>query len=155
MRFRKLRIAFSALCGLAAVSLVVLWAGSDSRIYRITWHYNRAEALQVGSCAGLVELRTFKDSPIPVPPSANHTGREFMCEWFESMRLINGKMRWWFESPSPVSHFDFEIPHWFLIMIFCGLATMPWLRFRFTLRTLLIATTLIAAVLGLIVWTAR
>ena len=28
----------------------------------------------------------------------------------------------------------------------------PWLRWRFSLRTLLIATTLVAVVLGLIVW---
>ena len=35
----------------------------------------------------------------------------------------------------------------------CGVA--PWLRWRFSLRTLLIATTLVAVVLGLIVWSVR
>src|SRR5262245_12610945 len=33
-----------------------------------------------------------------------------------------------------------------------GSALAPWLRWRFTLRPLLIATTLVAVVLGLIVW---
>ena len=32
---------------------------------------------------------------------------------------------------------------------------LPWVRYRFTLRTLLIATTLVAVVLGLILWAAR
>jgi len=34
-------------------------------------------------------------------------------------------------------------------------ATVPWLKPSFSLRTLLIATTLVAVVLGLIVWAAR
>jgi hypothetical protein len=32
------------------------------------------------------------------------------------------------------------------------LAFVPWLRWRFSLRTLQIATTLVAVALGLIVW---
>jgi hypothetical protein len=39
-----------------------------------------------------------------------------------------------------------------------GLATIPWLRqlrFRFSLRTLLFASTLVAVALGLIVWASR
>jgi len=33
-------------------------------------------------------------------------------------------------------------------------ATFPWLIYRFSLRTLLIATTLLAVLLGMIVYTA-
>lgn len=32
------------------------------------------------------------------------------------------------------------------------LAALPWIRWNFSLRTLLIATTVIAALLGLVVW---
>ncbi len=43
-----------------------------------------------------------------------------------------------------------------MLTVICGaLATAPWLRFRFSLRTLLIATTLVAVVLGLIVAVLR
>lgn len=39
-----------------------------------------------------------------------------------------------------------------LVMLVGALAALPWLSWRYSLRTLLIATTLIAVVLGLIVW---
>jgi hypothetical protein len=44
------------------------------------------------------------------------------------------------------------VPHWFLVMIFAGLAAVPWiakLKRQFSLRTLLITTTLIAVALGI------
>ena len=47
------------------------------------------------------------------------------------------------------------IPHWSLVVTFFTFAAVPWTRqfsLRFSLRTLLIATTLIAIVLGTIVW---
>ena len=49
------------------------------------------------------------------------------------------------------------LPHWFDITVSSDflIAAAPWLRWRFSLRTLLIATTLVAVVLGLIVWAAR
>jgi len=53
--------------------------------------------------------------------------------------------------------FTIQIPPWFAVRGREFLAAMPWLPFwwRFDLRTLLIATTLIAVVLGLIVSAAR
>ena len=53
------------------------------------------------------------------------------------------------------------IPHWFPAVIFASLATIPWLfywsrlQFKFSLRTLLIVTTLVAMILGLGAWLAR
>jgi hypothetical protein len=41
-------------------------------------------------------------------------------------------------------------PHWFAVVVFATLATVPWIQ-RFSLRTLLIATTLIAVGLGVVV----
>jgi hypothetical protein len=53
--------------------------------------------------------------------------------------------------------YDIIVPHGLGAMVFAMLATAPWIRWssRFSLRTLLIATTLVALVLGLIVWAAR
>jgi hypothetical protein len=39
---------------------------------------------------------------------------------------------------------------WYLVVLFVTLGAVPWLPRRFSLRTLLIATTLVAVVLGLI-----
>jgi hypothetical protein len=43
---------------------------------------------------------------------------------------------------------------WILVLIAVGLSAAPWIRRTFSLRTLLIATTLIAVVLGLVVWSS-
>jgi|tagenome__1003787_1003787.scaffolds.fasta_scaffold20707841_3 hypothetical protein len=48
-----------------------------------------------------------------------------------------------------------DFPHWFLVALLAAFSAIPWVRWRFSLRTLLIATTLVAVVLGLIVWSIR
>jgi hypothetical protein len=49
------------------------------------------------------------------------------------------------------------MPTWFPVTVAAILAVTPWIRSskRFGLRTLLIATTLVALVLGIIVWKSR
>jgi hypothetical protein len=53
--------------------------------------------------------------------------------------------------------FGIFIPDWLVLAIFIALGTAPWIPWskRFTLRTLLIATTLVAVVLGLVMWAAN
>jgi hypothetical protein len=51
--------------------------------------------------------------------------------------------------------FAFAIPFWFLAPLSGAGAVLPWIRWRFSLRILLIATTLIAVVLGPIVYAIR
>jgi hypothetical protein len=46
-------------------------------------------------------------------------------------------------------------PVWFASLLAIAAGATPWLRWRFSLRTLLIATTLVAVGLGLIVFAAR
>lgn len=52
------------------------------------------------------------------------------------------------------------IPHWFLVLLFTTTASipwipwLPWLRWRFSLRTLLIAITVVAMILGLIAYSS-
>jgi hypothetical protein len=47
------------------------------------------------------------------------------------------------------------VPHSFGVLIFASLASLPWMRWRFSLRTLFIATTFLAVVLGMIAWLDR
>jgi len=50
------------------------------------------------------------------------------------------------------------LPNWFVVLVFASLAAFPWIRWirvHYSLRTLLIATTLLAVALGLAVWAAR
>ena len=53
-----------------------------------------------------------------------------------------------------------QFPFWFAVVQTTLLMLLPWLSLlpfssRFSLRTMLIATTLLAVVLGLMVWTIR
>jgi hypothetical protein len=43
------------------------------------------------------------------------------------------------------------VPYWFAVAVLCLISAVPWLPRRFSLRTLLIATTLVAVVLGVVV----
>jgi hypothetical protein len=47
------------------------------------------------------------------------------------------------------------VPYWAMIVAVATVAPAPWFRWRFGMRTLLIATTLVAVVLGLIVYAAK
>jgi hypothetical protein len=68
------------------------------------------------------------------------------------------------EEVKPLPEFEFRIllnggytrfPHWFAILIAGAVAVATWIRWRFSIRTLLIATTLVAVVLGAVVYAIR
>jgi hypothetical protein len=42
------------------------------------------------------------------------------------------------------------LPHWLPVLVATAFGALPWLTWRFSLRTLLIATTLVAVALGLV-----
>jgi hypothetical protein len=47
------------------------------------------------------------------------------------------------------------LPYPLIVVLVTAIAAAPWIRWRFSLRTLLIATTLVAVVLGLICYAMR
>jgi hypothetical protein len=48
-----------------------------------------------------------------------------------------------------------DLPYYFVLPLVMAVAAAPWLRWRFSLRTLLISTTVMALALGLIVALTR
>jgi hypothetical protein len=147
MRFRTLRIAFSAISGIACILLCVLWARSYWRFDVINGQYSRS-IVSVESIPGRI-LFSKCDSPTLVPTMVDLDSFPFDYSPQDDMliteRLGFGYSNWSRQDPGIL------IPHWFFIAIFATLSSLPWLRWRFTIRTLLIATTLVAVVLGLIV----
>ena len=140
MRFRKLRIAWSVVWGLAVVLLVVLWVRSYWWMDGIG-HNNGTCVIDVQSASGSIVFE-----------KANSPGGD--------LSVITSTA---FASPFlPHTTFDFQdhlpsfaavyLPHWFFTVLFTAVAAAPWVRFSFSLRTLLIATTHVAVVLGLVVW---
>ncbi len=150
---RYLRIAFSATCVIACVLLIAYWVRSyyvaDSVFMRVsTW-----SGYFFISTKGQLALR---HETIDAP-GIGFYGNMGIPDWV------------WSTYPGAVPKFttrlgfDFRqlpyfivVPYWAPLFICLVLAAMPVLiRRRFSLRTLLLATTLVAVVLGLIVWLRR
>jgi hypothetical protein len=159
MRFRKLRIAWSVFCGLATVLLIALWARSyywfDA--WRIDPIY-KAYSIGGQSGAGCFVLDGV-NSFTPAFPQTKFRYRgttldPFMPELPPSSRVWGG----FSARIEGRDYFSFCVPYWFLVLAattFAGIPWLPWWSSRFSLRTLLIATTLVAVVLGVIVWATR
>jgi hypothetical protein len=165
MKFRKLRIAWSVVCGIACVLLVVLWVRSywwcdmfekrtasqllqlDSRKGRLSfWQNNLGWPGQSPKVTQLLLYSMDKGRFYGHCP-ADAYQKPF---WNQASILAFGRFG------SELQRVIF-IPYWFPVLISSALAAVPWIRWskRFSLRTLLIATTLVAVVLGLIVWAVR
>ena len=167
MRFRKLRIAFSVTCGIACVLLIVLWVRSywsdDSvnHATRLASPSGQISAHLIGcrSFHGTIRFLYVPDTPLirELPQYGwqvdSHPIELGFGEVLPSMLTFEREK---FGSDG----FAITVPDWVMVVILAALAGAPWLRWpkkfsRFTLRTLLIATTLVAVVLGLVVWLVR
>jgi len=162
MRFRKLRIAWSVMCGIACVLSIALWVRSYySFDYFLAFHPSVKQFFfweTSGQCGV-----TIIDAPVVLRDV--EVRHELPKEpWqFETGQLTEPDP---FPDKSAPSCMGFRCvlmtsdlsaisaPFWSLVFLAATLSAAPWIRWprRFTLRTLLIATTLVAVVLGLIVW---
>jgi hypothetical protein len=138
MKYRKLRIAWSVGCGLAALLLSVLWV----RSYRTSDCISR-DKIEISSLSGVVQFA--RASP-PVYPG-----------WLLTSDPVSDALGTMpsFEFYVEPSYCYVNVPHWLLMLMSTTFASIPWLRWRFSLRTLLIGMTVVAAILGLVIWAAR
>jgi hypothetical protein len=142
MRFRKLRIAFSAVCGIICLLVVGLWVRSHWRFDGIYRLYKNGKSLTLASNDGTILIRTGKEAHLFLYA---HKGWKL---WSHGAVPEALNVQW---MPAPDKPWV-VIPHWFPVLLFSTLAAAPWIqRFRFSLRTLLIAVTLTAVILGTIV----
>jgi hypothetical protein len=154
MKHRNLRIAFSAACGLAALLLIALCVRS------YWWHDYKlwSTTVSIGSNAGTIYwYQSYIEvllSPSSVPPPALRTvpagapkTRFVHFARFTPTGLPPG----W----TPRHHTELHIATWLPIAITILAAVLPWAKWRFSLRTLLLAMTVAAALLGLVIWAAK
>jgi hypothetical protein len=136
---RALRIAFSAGCGIVAVLLVVLWV-------RSYWWAEAIDSSLFGrhvvtqSYKGVVTIVTSKSDVVPL--------KHYRWQEFDSGYLL-------LNSHLEVPNTKYILPYWAATAIALLLTAAPWSRWHLTFGTLLIATTLVAVGLGLIVWAAQ
>jgi hypothetical protein len=161
MKYRKLRIAWSVGWGLAAVLLIVLWVRSYWWKDWVTAPISRTQAVSLNSSQGRLRVRL---GPMPsqsIPLFSHYSLAKFEKDADESLGEMGPGVTTFKAPLSPVfgRSIDgkFSVAHGLVVLFFAalGVVAAPCIKWRFTLRTLLIATTLVAVVLGLVVWAAR
>ncbi len=142
MRFRKLRIAWSVVWGVICVLLIVLWVRSYLRLDMFSYQDQR-----LSSHRGYIVINGVFDFDNPVDYFKSQSLKLFGGKI--SLQSFTGEIAW--------DHSAVAIPDWDVVAPVILLSVMSWIRWskRFSLRTLLIATTLVALVLGAIMWTIR
>jgi hypothetical protein len=149
MRFRKLRIAWSVGWGVVAVLLCVLWVRSSSWGEGVRYVGQERDVL-FGYKVGDVFLSLYDK------PSDNDDERGWELFHYP---IHNPERKFFFSEDGFYRDGENNFaPFWFPILLSVMLVALPWLpmaRWRFSLRTLLIITTLVAAWLRLVVWASR
>jgi hypothetical protein len=136
--------------GLAAVLLLVLWARSYWYVDDLVLTLTKTRKLELQSvparCIGFIAYAPSR----PISSFARYMSTT--PEGAEHAHLKHGVLGGeWAMSTAWVAH-------WILAAVFLLLSVAPWirqLRLRYSLRTLLIATTLVALALGLAVWAIK
>jgi len=147
---RYLRVAFSITCLIACVLLTALLVRSyrydkttninGEKVQRLLSSQNRL--FTAWSKLGAIHLCISRPLSSPTPEVGWET--HFAAERLLGFGLL-------IEGTS----IALRIPYWFTIAATCSVAVFPWTRcfsWKFSLRTMLIATTLFAVILGLIMW---
>jgi hypothetical protein len=133
---KYVRIAATALSLTACVLLVALWV-------RCYWWRDLSAPLLISRIptsihqGKVVYVETQKRSTADMPDP-----------------LVNGYLPPWISfsyKGFTVRGTGVAVPVWALIPPMAAIAALPWIRWRFSVRTLLIATTLVAVVLGIVV----
>jgi hypothetical protein len=152
-RFHQLRIAWSVGWGLVAVLLIVLWARSYSKVDSCRCPTGRHSTLHIQSASGRIIA-------FVLPYSGGWKTGSIRVENVGPSDVLKSPVM---GTANYVSFYNGAsrigvVPYWAAFLPVAAIAaaiSLPWirkLRYRFSLRTLLIVTTLIALLLGLIVW---
>jgi hypothetical protein len=180
---KGLRIAFSATCGMACVLLVVLWVRSYFIADRLHLPVGAKEAIAVASKQGKLFLLRYETVPQPNAWQAGlyshstadelsfpmgdvssnsrlgfgimHRPPYSLPELKEQVVGKPGVITIWNSGVMFLKGYAVMFPAWFLTLVTAVIAVAPWISRRFSLRTLLLATTLVAVVLGAAVWAAK
>jgi hypothetical protein len=147
MRFRKLRIAWSVFWGLACVLLIVLWV-------RSYWWDDYEHGPLIGRQVDIQSYQGRMTLAVFDPPD---TEWEFkVCKLYDTSVPPSTPV-WFFERLRSIRYWGIGFTHWFPTFVLAIIAALPWIRWskRFSLRTLLIAPTLLAAALGLMARSIR
>jgi hypothetical protein len=147
---RGLRIAVSAVCVIFSVLLIGLWV-------RSYWWCDRIEGTNLGG----PELFVFGtvDGAVILVGLPKLMSPFAVTKWKYVSQPVNrpgeSHLIWLPRYTRIPTASELLIPCWMIVLSISAFAAVPWIRWSFRLRTLPIATTLIAVVLGLVVLLGR
>ena len=156
MRFRKLRIAFSGICIVACLLVIAAWGQGFG--VSIHGYLPGVRSFDITSfCFHRFGDSIWSDTISAYIEFGIHARND--AQWrLDRFSLFMGERpeRFRFEFDSHRSDIIVNAPHWFVILLCGAFAIAPWIPVlartrQFSLRTLLIATALIAVVLTLVV----
>ena len=151
MEYGKLRIVWSVFWGVATMLLVALCVrgrNCNDFIFRTTSNGRQIFAYSDAGSVGVV-YRVQRSNPATIGWSF---ASEEKVEWERKHDAGFNKR---FKMQRSTTTWNLGVPNCFPPMLTGSVALLPWLRRQFSLRSLLITTTLVAVGLGLIVWASQ
>jgi hypothetical protein len=153
-RFRKLRIAWSVGWGVVTVLLIALWVRSGRWEDRFGWTITQRHSFSISSAMERV-LFSWRISDMATGYPNGFTVVQALPERFvnrvREIRRAGGSPENAFgiSIPRGVESTRLSIPHLWLAVLSASIAAVPWIKWRFSLRNLLIAMSLAAVALGI------
>ena len=155
MKYRKLRIAWSVAWGVVCLLLIALWVRSYGWYDTIYYVQSPIDFLELGSVDGAI----FVADDDVLAEFGNVGPHPTQTSWYiiraggertDGIPLLKLLFR-----DFVISSSIYLTPYWFLALSAAALTAAPWLRWRFSLRTLLILMTLVAVGLGVAVYALK
>ena len=144
--YLRLRVTVSVVFGILCVLLIALWVRS---FWHLDMYFIPVVNFVAQSLRGCFVLYWAQEIGV------NFGGHQSEPASIAQLSHDIPGTYFWFRLTNLPTETTLLMPMWLPLAVTAGIATTPWLRWRFTLRTLLIASTLIAVVLCLIVLAVR
>ena len=136
----------TALSLTACVLLVVLWVRSYRNGISTKWLILDRQHVAFHSQVGGLYLIWRTENNLP--PNPHFAADELDSELASQVRDLIDRNKLAFST----TRLSLNCPHWLAALIAAVFSVVPWLLYRFSLRSLLIATALVAVVLGTVVY---
>lgn len=157
----RLRITTAWFCLVLCIGFVALLVQSYSVTGILAFRFADAECFALSSRRGNVEITSFNSEKLPGEQSEFAWGWQFIPRGgvnpVDICTLLGGPSETDYLFILPRGLKKLSIPHWFLILLTGGFAILlkPKPRLRFSLRELLLLTTITAVVLGAVAGLGR
>ena len=141
---RRLRIAASVFFVIATLMVLHLWVRSYSWFDRVNmghhWYTSLRGYVYIDESFGITGV-----NPANLQPYSKGQHSYMLFELGKTASATPQNVGW-------------KVPYWLLLigcLVSCGIHGLPWWSTRFSVRTMLVATTVLAIVLGAVVVASR